>query len=90
MSYLIQYLPRACAPVRKLRGARVDEQILLNMAFRFGHHYVEVDRARRSVVPTPAPRDIVRRKIQKIRDIGLGSPFQEDEVDMELRERGVI
>ena len=42
MSYLIQYLPRACAPVRKLRGARVDEQILLN---RPGYHagaYVHV------------------------------------------------
>ena len=31
----------------------------------------------------------VRRKIQKIRDIGIGSPFH-DEVDEELRERGVI
>jgi hypothetical protein len=31
----------------------------------------------------------VRRKIQKIRDIGLCSPFH-DEVEEELRERGVI
>lgn len=35
MSYLVQYLPRACAPVRKLRGARVDEQTLLNLP---GYH----------------------------------------------------
>ena len=31
----------------------------------------------------------VRRKIQKIRDVGLCSPFH-DEVEEELRERGVI
>ena len=31
----------------------------------------------------------VRRKIQKIRDIGIGSPH-EDAVDEELREQGVI
>ena len=31
----------------------------------------------------------VRRKIQKIRDIGIGSPLH-DEVDEELRERGLI
>src|SRR5690606_18384743 len=43
-----------------------DEQTLLNFAFRFGHHYVEVDPARRAVVPMPAPRDAVRRKINKL------------------------
>jgi hypothetical protein len=61
MSYLIQYLPRACAPVRKLRGARVDEQILLN---RPGYHagaYVHVfveDTSRRRVRGDryPSPR----------------------------------
>lgn len=42
-----------------------DEQTLLNFAFRFGHHYVEVDRERRGVVATPAPRDTVRRTINK-------------------------
>jgi len=42
-----------------------DEQTLLNFAFRNGHHYVEVDPARRAVVPMPAPRDAVRRKINK-------------------------
>lgn len=43
----------------------VDENTLLNMAFRHGHHFVEVDRARRAVVPVPAPRDAVRRKANK-------------------------
>lgn len=43
----------------------VDEATLLNFAFRYGHHYVEVDPARRQVLPLPAPRDAVRRKIQK-------------------------
>src|SRR5690625_3100979 len=43
----------------------IDEQTLLNFAFRFGHHYVEVDRGRRAVVPVPAPRDVVRRKANK-------------------------
>ena len=42
MSYLVQYLPRACAPVRKLRGARVDEQILLNRPGYHGDAYVHV------------------------------------------------
>jgi hypothetical protein len=42
MSYLIQYLPRACAPVRKLRGARVDEQILLNHPGYHAGAYVHV------------------------------------------------
>ena len=42
MSYLIQYLPRACAPVRKLRGARVDEQIPLNHPGYHGGAYVHV------------------------------------------------
>lgn len=43
----------------------VDEQTLLNFAFNAGHHYVEVDRARRAVVAVPAPRGVVRRKIHK-------------------------
>src|SRR5690606_25798926 len=43
----------------------VDEQTLLNFAFNAGHHYIEVDRARRVVVPIPAPRGAVRRKVQK-------------------------
>ena len=42
MSYLVQYLPRACAPVRKLRGARVDEQVLLNHPGYHGGAYVHV------------------------------------------------
>jgi len=42
-----------------------DENTLLNFAFKNGHHYVEVDRARRGVVPLPAPRNHVRRKIHK-------------------------
>ncbi len=42
------------------------------------------------LITGPRSKFGVKRKIQKIRDIGLGSPFQEDEVDMELRERGVI
>ena len=42
MSYLVQYLPRACAPVRKLRGARVDEQLLLNRPGYHGGAYVHV------------------------------------------------
>ncbi len=61
MSYLIQYLPRACAPVRKLRGARVDEQILLNHpgyhAGAYIHVFVE-DTSRRRFRPDgyPSPR----------------------------------
>jgi hypothetical protein len=43
----------------------VDENTMLNMAFRMGHHYVEADKARRAVVPIPAPRDAVRRTFQK-------------------------
>lgn len=61
MSYLIQYLPRACAPVRKLRGARIDECTLLN---RPGYHadaYVRVfveDTSRRRLLRgrIPSPR----------------------------------
>ena len=60
MSYLIQYLPRACAPVRKLRGARVDEQILLNHpgyhAGAYVHVFVEDTsrrRFRRDGCPSP-------------------------------------
>jgi len=41
------------------------------------------------LITGPRSKFGVRRKIQKIRDIGLGSPFH-DEVDEELRERGVI
>ena len=50
MSYLVQYLPRACAPVRTLRGARVDEQIRLNLPGYHAGAYVRVfveDTARR-------------------------------------------
>ena len=42
-----------------------DENVLLNFAMKNGHHYVEVDRARRAVVPLPMPRNHVRRKIPK-------------------------
>lgn len=42
------------------------------------------------LITGPRSKFGVRRKIQKIRDIGLGSPIQEDEVDAELREHGVI
>lgn len=44
---------------------RHDENTLLNFAFKNGHHYVEVDRARRAVVPLPMPRSHVRRKVPK-------------------------
>lgn len=44
-----------------------DENTLLNFAFKNGHHYVEVDRARRSVVPIPAPQGLIRRKIDKMK-----------------------
>jgi hypothetical protein len=60
MSYLVQYLPRACAPVRKLRGARVDEQILLNLPGYHAGAYVRVfvedtlrRRFRRDRYPSP-------------------------------------
>lgn len=43
----------------------VDEETLLNFSFKNGHHYVEVDRARRGVVALPAPRGLVRRKVAK-------------------------
>ncbi len=42
------------------------------------------------LITGPRSKFGVRRKIQKIRDIGLGSPIQEDEVDAQLREHGVI
>jgi hypothetical protein len=42
------------------------------------------------LITGPRSKFGVRRKIQKIRDIGLGSPILDDEVDAELRERGVI
>jgi hypothetical protein len=41
------------------------------------------------LITGPRSKFGVRRKIQKIRDIGIGSPFH-DEVDDELREQGVI
>jgi hypothetical protein len=60
MSYLSQYLPRACAPVRALRGARVDEQTLLNRPGYHGDAYVRVfvedtsqRRIRRRRIPSP-------------------------------------
>lgn len=43
-----------------------------------------------ALITGPRSKFGVRRKIQKIRDVGLGASFPEDEVDMELRERGVI
>lgn len=43
----------------------------------------------KDLITGPRSKFGVRRKIQKIRDIGLGSPSY-DEVDEELRERGVI
>lgn len=60
MSYLVQYLPRACAPVRKLRGARVDEQTLLNLPGYHAGAYVRLfvedtsrRRFRRDRYPSP-------------------------------------
>jgi len=41
------------------------------------------------LITGPRSKFGVNRKIQKIRDIGIGSPG-EDEVDHELREQGVI
>jgi hypothetical protein len=59
MSYLVQYLPRACAPVRALRGARVDEQTQLNQPGYYAGAYVRVfvedtsrRRIRRGVIPS--------------------------------------
>lgn len=43
----------------------VDEHTLLNMAMYHGHHYVEVDPARRAVVERPSPKSAVRRKVEK-------------------------
>lgn len=42
-----------------------------------------------TLIAGPRSKFGVRRKIQKIRDIGIGSPSL-DEVDEELREQGVI
>ena len=42
-----------------------------------------------SLVTGPRSRVGVRRKIQRIRDIGIGAP-DHDEVDAELREQGLI
>ncbi len=42
-----------------------------------------------SLIAGPRSKLGVRRKIQRIRDIGIGSPSY-DEVEEELRERGVI
>jgi hypothetical protein len=41
------------------------------------------------LITGPKSRVGVRRKIQRIRDIGLGAPAY-DEVDEELREQGLI
>ena len=41
------------------------------------------------LITGPRSKFGVRRKIQKIRDIGIGTPAH-DEVDEELREQGVI
>ena len=60
MLYLAQYLPRACAPVRPLRGARVDLETLLNRPGYHGDAYVRVlvedtshRRVRRGRIPSP-------------------------------------
>ena len=60
MLYLAQYLPRACAPVRPLRGARVGIETLLNRPGYHGDAYVRVfveDTSQRRVrgdrIPTP-------------------------------------
>jgi hypothetical protein len=60
MSYLTQYLPRACAPVRALRGALVGEQITLNLPGYYAGAYVRVfvedtsqRRIRRGRIPSP-------------------------------------
>jgi hypothetical protein len=64
MSYLIQYLPRACAPVvprvSRRPGTRVDERSLLNRPGYHGGAYVRVlvedtstRRIRRRRLPTP-------------------------------------
>jgi hypothetical protein len=60
MSYLVQYLPRALTSVRQLRGARVDEQTLLNRPGYHGDAYVRVfvedtseRRIRRGRIPSP-------------------------------------
>ncbi|MFD2256992.1 hypothetical protein ACFSSA_09910 [Luteolibacter algae] len=42
-----------------------------------------------SLITGPRSKFGVRRKIQKIRDIGIGTPSH-DEVENELREQGVI
>jgi hypothetical protein len=59
MSYLVQYLPRTCAPVRPLR-ALADEQILLNHPGYHAGAYVRVyvedtlrRRVRRGRIPSP-------------------------------------
>lgn len=41
------------------------------------------------LITGPRSKFGVRRKIQKIRDIGIGSPFH-DEVEEELRQQGVV
>ena len=60
MLYLAQYLPRTCAPVRPLRGARVEVETLLNRPGYHGDAYVRVfveDTSQRRVrggrIPTP-------------------------------------
>lgn len=42
-----------------------------------------------ALITGPRSKFGVRRKIQKIRDIGIGTPIY-DEVDDELREQGVV
>ena len=43
----------------------------------------------RSLVTGPKSRTGVKRRIQKIRDFGIGAP-DDDEVDRELREQGLL
>jgi len=42
-----------------------DSNTLLNFAFKNGHHFIEADRSKRAVVPLPAPKGLVRRKVAK-------------------------
>ena len=43
----------------------------------------------RGLVTGPRSKVGVRRKIQRIRDAGIGSPDYDDEVDQEMRAQGL-
>ncbi len=85
MSYLVQYLPRACAPVVTLRpGARVDERTLLNRPGYYGEAYVRVLvedtsarklRRRRSAPPAPRLKLEIADCVNEIRlEFDLSTP----------------